>query len=367
MPYSRLIIPEQLRQRRRVLQISRAIWHDSRALFREFRRPLLAMLFSILLGGFIYGELHNFADLEPAIAWIDRPYTMIQLMILETPAEYTSTPDEWYLILFWYLQPAIGIYIIGQGAVDFVRLFFNRTERRSAWELAVAQTYRNHVVLIGVGHVGLRVARTLHEMGFEIVAIDNSIDSIADRELERLSIPLVAEDSRLNTTLNDAGIEQAQSVIVCTSNDHTNLEITMRARDLNPTIRIVVRMWDDRFSEQMKRFLDVQVLSASDLAAPVFAGSALGIEITQTLQIANQDYSMIRLTVQSGSFMEGQKIDTLQEDEDVDIVLHSEFNREPIVHPDGDTIVRADDTLVLFARHRKIVDIVSRNQIYQPH
>src|SRR5690606_29173917 len=97
-------------------------------------------------------------------------------------------------------QPAIGIYIIGQGAVDFVRLFFDRNERRSAWELAVAQTYRNHIVLVGVGHVGLRIARTLSQMGFELVAVDDAIDSETDVELGKMGIPLVGDDARTTTT-----------------------------------------------------------------------------------------------------------------------------------------------------------------------
>lgn len=365
--YTQLITPET-RERRRLVQIMRAIWHDSRALFKEFSRPLLAMVLSVFVAGFVYGELHtNIAGLEPPIAIIDRPYTMIQLMVIETPAEYDETPDEWYLIIFWYLQPLIGIYIVGRGAVDFVRLFFNRGERRTAWELAVAQTYRKHVILLGVGHVGLRVARTLSEMGFEIVAIDDDLDADADDLLSSLGIPLIADDGRLTATLKNAGIEYARAIIVCTSNDHLNLEMTMRARDLNPDIRIVTRMWDSRFAAQIKRFLNVEVMSASDLAAPAFAGSAVGIEITQTIRIGSQDYSMIRLEVEHGSFMQGRTIDMLQEDEDLDIVLHGLEGEEPVVHPAGSIVVKGGDTLVLFARHSKIVEIVSRNHPVDDH
>lgn len=360
MPYSQLVIP-QSRRSTRLKRFLRAIWHDTRALLREFRRPLLTIVFSIFIGGFFYGELHTFAGIEPSIAMIDRPYTMIQLMIIETPAEYTRTPQEWYLIAFWYLLPAIGIYIIGQGAVDFVRLFFDRNERRSAWELAVAQTYRNHIVLVGVGHVGLRIARTLTQMGFELVAVDDGIDDETDEELSKMAVPLVSSDARTSSTLGHAGIEFARAVIVCTSNDHLNLEITMRARDLNPDVRIVTRMWDSRFAQQLKRFLNVEVLSASDLAAPAFAGSAVDIEITQTLKVSGQDFSMIKLTVRNGSFMSGKAIDVLQEDEDVDIVLHGTAGEEPIVHPDGDRVVQTGDTLVLFSRHSKITEIVTRN------
>ncbi|GAB5490421.1 MAG: hypothetical protein Phog2KO_06360 [Phototrophicaceae bacterium] len=363
MPYPQLILPKPTKETRRYIRTIRAVWHDTRALMSEFRRPLLTIIVSIFIGGYVYGELHEYAGIEPTIALIDRPYTMIQLMILETPAEYARTPQQWYLILFWYLQPAIGIYIIGRGAVDFVRLFFNRSERRSAWELAVAQTYRNHVVLVGVGHVGLRITRTLAQMGFEIVVVDSSLDKSASDELEKLDIPAITDDGRSITTLQDAGIKHARAVIVCTSNDHMNLEITMRARDLNPDIRIVTRMWDSRFAEQLKRFLNVEVLSASDLAAPAFAGSAIGIEITQTLKVGGEDFSMIQLVVSKGSFMEGETIDVLQEDEDIDIVLHGKATEEPVVHPDGDIIVRMDDTLVLFARHDKIVDIVNRNEV----
>lgn len=361
LPYSQLVVPQSPRRSTRFYRFMRVTWHDTRALLREFRRPLFVIILSVFIGGYFYGELHTFAGLEPRIGMIDRPYTMIQLMIIETPAEYSRTPEQWYLIIFWYLQPLIGIFIIGMGAVDFVRLFFDRNERRSAWELAVAQTYRNHIVLVGVGHVGLRIARTLTQMGFELVAVDDGVDSDTDGELEKMNVPLVSSDARTTSTLAHAGIEFARAVIVCTSNDHLNLEITMRARDLNPDIRIVTRMWDSRFAQQLKRFLNVEVLSASDLAAPAFAGSAIDIEITQTLKVGGQDFSMIKLVVRQGSFMSGQMIDVLQEDEDVDIVLHGRAGEEPVVHPDGDIVVQTGDTLVLFSRHGKIIEIVTRN------
>lgn len=357
MPQLKLIAPQVRAPKQRLTRFTRAIWHDTSALVREFRRPLLAIFFAIFVGGWLYGKFLALAG-ETVPPYVDLPYFMLALMVLEGP---TDVPTDLYLVLFWYLQPAIGVYIVGQGAVDFVRLFFNRTERRSAWELAVAQTYRQHIVLIGVGHVGLRVARTLVQMGFEVVAIDEDVNADADTELAQLAIPLVTGDARLTTVVDNAGIQHARAVIVCTSNDHINLEITMRTRDLAPDARIVTRMWDARFAEQLKRFLDVEVMSASDLAAPAFAGSALNIEITQTLQVGGIDYSMIKLKIVSGSFMEVKTIDELQSDEHIDIVLHGVGSNDPVVHPAGEILVQSGDTLVLFARHSKITEIVSRN------
>ena len=68
----------------------------------------------------------------------------------------------------------------------------------------MAQTYRNHVVLVGVGHVGLRITRTLAQMGFEIVVVDSSLDKNASDELEILDIPAVIDDAGF-AVLTEAG------------------------------------------------------------------------------------------------------------------------------------------------------------------
>ena len=133
----------------------------------------------------------------------------------------------------------------------------------------------------------------------------------------------------------------------------------MRARDLNPSIRIVVRMWDATFARQLNRFMGVEaVLSASDLAAPAFAGAAIGIEITQTIKVHGVDYSMIRMQVAPGSFMDGDTIGNLQKQQNLDIVLHAR-DGDAIVHPEGAIRVQGGDTLVLFAQHSRIIDLVA--------
>jgi Trk K+ transport system NAD-binding subunit len=358
VPHSRLVLPQGQRRVVRWQRIVRAIWRDSMALWREFRIPFLTFLIATLVGGWLYGELLVLAG-YPRISYMGLPYIMLQLMILESPG---SAPPEPYLIVFWYVMPLIFVYVVGRGAVDFVRLFFNRSERRDAWEEAVASTYRNHVIVLGVGHVGLRITRTLAQMGFDVVGVDQKVKPDVEAELNQLGVPVIIADARIPATLETAGLRVAQALIVCTANDQTNLEITMRARDMNPTVRIVVRMWDNQFAQQLERFMGVQaVLSASDLAAPAFAGAAVGIEITQTMHIKGADYSMIRLQVEPGSFLEGGTVGQLQDANDMDIVLHGrDENLE--VQPDEDTRVRGGDMLVIFARHDRIIDIVTRNR-----
>jgi Trk K+ transport system NAD-binding subunit len=284
---------------------------------------------------------------------------MLQLMIMESPSD---VPSEWYLVIFWYLLPPIGVLIIGLGAADFLRLFFNRHERRDAWGEAVASMFRNHVIVFGAGHVGLRVIRELVEMAYDVVAIDNSPDAGVPDELERLNVPLIVGDGRVTLTLDKARLREAHAFVACTGNDHINLEVVMKARDLHPNVRIVMRAWDTEFSNQIERFMDVQsVLSSSDLAAPSFAGAAVGIEITQTLKVNNIEYSMVRLNVEAGSFLDGATIGKLQEDNDMDIVLFGRGD-ESEVQPPREMRVQAGDVLVVFAQHNRILSLIARNR-----
>lgn len=345
------------RRRRSIRRTIRATWRDTNALWREFRRPILAFLIAVFGGGWLYGELLVLAG-YPRVPLIELPYMMVLLMALEG---LPIIPPEPYLIVFWYSMPLVALYVIGQGVIDFVRLFFNRGERRTAWEEAVASTYRNHIIVMGIGHVGARVLRALAEMGSEVVAIDIDPSDHPLPDMEALRIPLIVGDGRLPATLEKAGLSEAEALIVCTANDFLNLEVCVRAREINSTMRLVVRMWDTQLSNHLKRSLNAETISSSDLSAPAFAGMAVGAQIAPMLHIRDQSYSLIRLQIEAGSFMDGSTIEALQDDNDMDIVL-LERNDQVEVHPKGELLVSAGDTLVIFARQTQITQIVARNR-----
>ncbi len=283
---------------------------------------------------------------------------MGDLMILQNP---TDIPGEPYLLAFWYIMPVIAVYVIGRGITDFMRLFFNRGERRGAWEEAVASTYRNHIIVMGMGHVGSRVIRALAEMGSEVVAIDLDPTDHPLDVIDDLRVPVIVGDARSAAIMEKAGLRYASALIVCTADDFLNLEVCVRAREINKTARIVVRMWDTQLSNHLKNSLDAETLSSSDLSAPAFAGMALGADIAPMLHIRDEPYSLIRLQVEPGSFMDGSTIALLQDENDMDIVLH-ERDDQVNVHPEGDLPVHAGDIIVTFAKHTRIMQIVARNR-----
>jgi voltage-gated potassium channel len=336
----------------------RATRRDTIALLREFRRSVTVFAFATIMGGLLYWLLMTAEGLStPPLHTM--PYMMVSLMVLETPMPVPTQPQ---LLIFWYLMPLVAIYVAGRGATDFVRLFLNRGERRAAWEEALVSTYRDHIIVVGVGNVGMRIVRTLSRLGFEVVVVDLKLSAERYEELDALQIPAILGDARTADILVKAGLNDAEALVICTSADLVNFETVMAAREMNPEIRIVARMWDARFSRQIKQFMGVNVvLSASELAAPVFAGAAVGLDITQTLTVHGKEYSMIRMKVEAGSFMDGRTVGEMQQRYDIDIVLHARED-EVDVHPTRTQDIHGGDTIVVFASHDRITDLVARNR-----
>ena len=187
----------KLRRRRGLLRLVQVAWRDTRALLSEFRLPLVIFLLATVGLGLIYGELMVHAGLQ-RLPWFELPYIMFSFMLLASPIEI---PTQWYLLIFWYAMPPIALFIVGRGVADFARLFFDRSGRRAAWQEAIVSTMRHHTIVLGVGHVGLKVTRALVEMGFEVVAVDQSFTPQEESALRDLNVPFILGDGRSAATL----------------------------------------------------------------------------------------------------------------------------------------------------------------------
>jgi Trk K+ transport system NAD-binding subunit len=337
----------------------RAAQHHVEALLREFGGPLLGFVGVTVGAGWAYGELYAAAR-GVHIPHFDRPYVMLQLMLLEAPE---TVPPEWYLAAFWYALPAAFIILVGLGAADFLELFFNRADDdRDRWEEALAMTYRNHAIVVGVGHVGLRVVRDLRDMGQEVVVVDLDPHPEALDTLERFGAPVVRGDARMGSVLERASLGQAEVFVACTGDDHRNMEAIMKAREMNPAARTVARIWDRSLGEHMERYgMADQVLSAADLSAPAFAGAALGIDISQTVEVEGVEYSSLRLVAGAGSFLTRDTVGAIERDNELEVSLLAHAGRVT-VDPEPEARISAGDEVVLFARHSRILDVVTRNR-----
>ncbi|HLU40041.1 MAG TPA: cation:proton antiporter [Planctomycetota bacterium] len=96
-----------------------------------------------------------------------------------------------------------------------------------------------HAIIVGYGPVGQTVNRLLHENGIGTTIVDLNLDVV--RRLREQGIAAVYGDATHADTLREAGIEQAQGLILSAAGLHSAPEIIRLARQLNPHIRILAR------------------------------------------------------------------------------------------------------------------------------
>lgn len=128
----------------------------------------------------------------------------------------------------------------------------------------LAGEIKNHVLVVGYTHLGARIVQHLREAHLPYVLVDQ--DPAAVDDLVRDGEPVVVDNAKQDSTLEDAGITHAKTVIVTTNNVETALLVTKKAREKNPKAHIIVRCYVDDFAEILETLGANEVISSSKSA-----------------------------------------------------------------------------------------------------
>jgi voltage-gated potassium channel len=109
------------------------------------------------------------------------------------------------------------------------------------------QLLSGHTLLCGYGRVGQQLAKELMAYGQKFVIIDSKAEAL--REAEEAGCPVLVGDCSDEEVLETAGIYRAKTVACVLSDDAANVFLTLTARGLSSTIRIIARA-DDLASEK---------------------------------------------------------------------------------------------------------------------
>lgn len=335
----------------------RASLRDTWILLRQFKWALVSFSIAIGGGGFLYYVLATRAG-EPTLNLPEAIYQVLGLTFLQPIEEF---PRAWYLEIFYFAMPLIGIIILSQGIAEFGVMLFNRRQRGKEWEMAVASTFNDHHVLVGLGHLGYRVVTHLFDLGQDIVVIElnPSADLIAN--VKRMGIPVIQDDARREITLESAGIGKARTIILCTQNDSLNLQVALKARRLNPQIHVLVRIFDEEFARALQEQFGFTALSATQMAAPVFASIAAGVEMTRPISIEGKPFSLAQIKLSSHSQLEGLTIEEVEQRFDVSVVLLRR-NKTSDYHPSAQVVLENGDALAVLGGPAEIARLAQRNQ-----
>ncbi|HWQ12510.1 MAG TPA: NAD(P)-binding protein, partial [Roseiflexaceae bacterium] len=210
-------------------------------------------------------------------------YETLKLLTLQSGLAF---PQDLPGQVIFFLTPLLGLALIFQSVLNFGRLLLDKGSRREAWQVSLASTYRDHVIVCGLGRLGMRVVDQLVVAGYEPVVVELDWGSeFVQRTLEA-RVPVVPGDAREPTTLRRAGVQRARALVAAVNDDMLNVEIALTARALRPDLRVILRIFNDELDEHLERSLGPNsAFSASALAAPTFAAAAISRDIDHVLPL----------------------------------------------------------------------------------
>jgi len=338
----------------------KAGWRDTWLLLGEFGIPLLIFTLAMFGGGVGYYLLSSYAG-EPLGNLLESIYQVLTMTFLQTGGNF---PHAWYLGVFYFIMPVIGLIILAQGVTEFSVMLFNRRARGKEWEIAVASTYNNHIILVGLGHLGFRVAQELMNMDQDIVLIEENPKADLIASVKEMGIPVIQDDASHGTALESAGVQRARAIILCTQNDSLNLKIALKAKRQKPDIQVVIRIFDDDFAHALQEQFGYTAFSATGMAAPAFAAAASGVDMTRPITVEGQSMSLAHLKIEPASLLISKTVSEVEQKYNLSVVFIRR-NGMSDFHPPADCCLSTQDVLAVLGGPSEIRALASDNHPFR--
>jgi K+ transport systems, NAD-binding component len=121
------------------------------------------------------------------------------------------------------------------------------------------------IIVCGLGRAGYKIFCLLKQQGAAVVGIN----SRPVAQAEHGGADIIVGDMRSAAILLEAGVQEAHTLVLASSDDAQNLAVLTQARVLNPRIRIINRLFNTSLGDRLDQILPDHVsMSVASLAAP---------------------------------------------------------------------------------------------------
>lgn len=251
-------------------------------------------------------------------------------------------------ISFWMLLFSLAMTMSGAVAMGMLYAFLTARVLSARLDFRRRPTRiprSGHIVVIGMGSLGRRVATLLSDLDQPVVAV-------SDVELDHSvlpHIPVVRGEPREN--LAKANFATAASVLALTDDDVSNLELALMSAQINEHCRVVVRTDDAEFGRSVMSLApQTHAMSVYALSAEAFAAAALGENVLSLLRIGHETVLATEFIVESGDTLEGKLLGDVTCGYGVAAILFQRGRAEPVeFFPPDDIRLEVGNRLVVLA------------------
>ena len=117
--------------------------------------------------------------------------------------------------------------------------FWSLLDRHGPAQAPIAESLRDHVIVIGCGRVGQHLVNVLERLGIPRLVVEQDIGRVT--ELERQGVPTLYGDAANSDILSRVHLKQARVVVVTLPDEAAAAIVVATAREEAPNVPIIVR------------------------------------------------------------------------------------------------------------------------------
>jgi Trk K+ transport system NAD-binding subunit len=362
-------MPRPRRTRSRQLRLRRAL-DAARALRSDFNPafyPVLAAVITLVIGSTV---VLRFSHQHPRMGWIDALYFTVETVTTTGYGDFSFSHQATWLRLFAAMMMFSGVTTTALLVAFVADVLLSRRFIHSSGRPRVRHL-RNHIVVVGLSALGIRVVSELTAAGYEVAVIEIDDENRFLPSVRQLDVPVIFGDATLSQTLESARVDRACAVAVLTRDDMINIETGIVLAEIHgrrlgpmhhwPDIPLVLRIFDRSVGFAVaQRFGFVNARSTVELAAPWFIGAAVGLQVLDTFSVGQRCFVVGAMRVAPGSELDGKRMFELSTQ--TRVIAITRPNGLVKLHPRRDASLRAGDTVYLVGPYRELLDTLRKGR-----
>ena len=246
----------------------------ARALFTPYDKSAGLLLFGAigLVTVFLIETITAVFVLDEKV--IDAIYGSAKTLVTVDPNLKVSKGPAWYK-LFTSLSMLIALVFAAAFTAGLVDRVTGRRLTGLVGRRAVPR--RDHVVVIGLGQVGLRLCTMLRASKIPVVAIERDEEAETVGLAREMGLPVVVGRGADPSLMRRLSLPRARAVAAVTSDDLANISAAMTARGIHEDVRVVLRVGDGEVANETRSLLALGLVrDVHRIAAALLATMALG-------------------------------------------------------------------------------------------
>jgi Trk K+ transport system NAD-binding subunit len=251
------------------------------AILRPFDRSAALVFFGAVgLLLILIGETISAAIvLEQSI--VDAFYGAVKTLVTVDPNPEVEDGPKWFKVTI-SLSMLVALLFAAAFTGGLVERLIGRNLTGLLGRRAVPRS--DHVVVVGLGQVGLRLSILLRDCGISVVAVDDQPDGENVGHARRIGLPVVIGRGADPSLLRRLSLDRAIALAAVTADDLQNIKVALAGRAEERDLRIVLRAGGNAVGGETRSLERLgHVRDVHRIGAVYIAGLALGSAATHVV------------------------------------------------------------------------------------